>query len=80
MDDLTNNDNYVEGDSTLPVPTAQVGLRPLWKPDAGNQLTVIRDLGQALEAHGTITAAQRATAKGLAEKSPGKPIAEIYFE
>ena len=79
MDDFTN-DEHISGGDTLPVSSAQVGLRPLWTPDPGTQLTVIRDLGQALEAHGTINAAQRATAKGLAEKNPGKPLADIFFE
>ncbi|MEM7624775.1 MAG: GspE/PulE family protein [Planctomycetota bacterium] len=80
MDDFTNDEYNPDGGESLPIPAAQVGLRHLWAPASNTQLTVIRDLGQALEAHGAISAAQRATARGLAEKNPGKPLADIFYE
>ena len=64
----------------LPVPASAVGLTDLWQPAATTAVAVIRDLGQALEAHGTIDQAQLTTARGVAEKSPGKPLADIFFE
>ncbi|MEO1236962.1 MAG: ATPase, T2SS/T4P/T4SS family [Planctomycetota bacterium] len=67
------------GDASLPVPAAQVGLRDLWAP-ASTALVVQRDLGKALEANGTVSAAQLVTARGVVEKSPGKQLADVFFE
>lgn len=74
MDDFEN-----DGNTSLPVPNSQVGLKDLWAPSS-TALVTVRDLGKSLEANGTISAAQLVTARGVAEKSPGKPLAEIFFE
>ncbi|MEO0513937.1 MAG: GspE/PulE family protein [Planctomycetota bacterium] len=74
MDDFENN-----GRSNLPLPNNQVGLRDLWAPPT-TALVATRDLGKSLQANGTISAAQLVTARGMAEKSPGKPLADIFFE
>ncbi|MEM9883226.1 MAG: ATPase, T2SS/T4P/T4SS family, partial [Planctomycetota bacterium] len=68
-----------DASAALPVRGDEVGLRELWRPQT-TALVAVRDLGKALEANGTINAAQLATARGVAEKSPGKPLADIFFE
>ena len=79
-EDPAPGDPAADAEASLPVHTSQVGLRHVWAPEPGAELSVIRDLGQVLEAHGTISGAQRTTARGLAEKNPGKPLADIFFE
>ncbi|MEM1107387.1 MAG: GspE/PulE family protein [Planctomycetota bacterium] len=74
MDDLIDDNN-----ASLPVPTSQVGLKELWAPSS-TALVTVRDLGATLEADGVITGAQLATARGVSEKSPGKPLTDIFFE
>lgn len=68
-----------DGNTSLPVPHNQVGLKDLWAPSS-TALVAVRDLGKSLQANGTISAAQLVTARGVAEKSPGKPLADIFFE
>ncbi|MEM9916175.1 MAG: ATPase, T2SS/T4P/T4SS family, partial [Planctomycetota bacterium] len=74
MDEFVN-----DGNTSLPVPADQVGLKDLWTPSSTGLVTV-RDLGKSLEANGTISAAQLVTARGVAEKTPGKPLADIFVE
>lgn len=74
MDSFKNN-----SEASLPVPTSQVGLKDLWAPSS-TALVANRDLGKSLEVNGIISAAQLVTARGVAEKSPGKPLADIFFD
>ncbi|MBB6431322.1 GspE/PulE family protein [Algisphaera agarilytica] len=72
-------DQFEHDSNALPVPADQVGLKDLWAPST-TALVAVRDLGKSLEANGIISAAQLATARGVAEKTPGKPLADIFFD
>ena len=56
-------------------------LSELWRPDA-DQERVARsnDLGEALLAAQLITTEQLSQARSIAEKSPGKPLADIFYD
>lgn len=64
----------------LPVPTSQVGLSDIWRPEGGTALMTVRDLGRVLQADGVIDAAQLATARASQEKDPGRRIEDIFRE
>ncbi|MEM9420051.1 MAG: GspE/PulE family protein [Planctomycetota bacterium] len=72
-------ERFEHDSNALPVPASQVGLKDLWAPSS-TALVAVRDLGKSLEASGVISAAQLATARGVAEKTPGKPLADIFFD
>jgi type IV pilus assembly protein PilB len=77
---ISNPDPPENPSRNLPVPQDRVGLTELWRPDDSAALAVIRDLGQALEASDAVSAAQLAAARSAAEKSPGKPLADIFCD
>ncbi|QQE12004.1 Flp pilus assembly complex ATPase component TadA [Planctomycetota bacterium] len=56
-------------------------LSDLWSPDAPEEVSNTgRDLSQLLLEAGVITVAQLASGKKVAEQSPGKNLADIYFD
>ena len=67
-------------DANLPVPTSQVGLSDIWRPESGNALMTVRDLGRVLQANGVIDAAQLVTARASQEKDPTRRIEDIFRE
>ena len=66
--------------SHLPVPTAQVGLSDIWRPEGGTALMTVRDLGRVLQSDGVIDAAQLATARASQEKDPARRLEDIFRE
>ena len=66
--------------SHLPVPTAQVGLSDIWRPEGGTALMTVRDLGRVLQSDGVIDAAQLATARASQEKDPTRRLEDIFRE
>ncbi len=66
--------------SHLPVPTAQVGLSDIWRPEGGTALMTVRDLGRVLQSNGVIDAAQLATARASQEKDPTRRLEDIFRE
>ena len=64
--------------SHLPVPTAQVGLSDIWRPEGGTALMTVRDLGRVLQSDGVIDAAQLATARASQEKDPTRRLCLLY--
>ncbi len=67
-------------DANLPVPTSQVGLSDIWRPEGGTSLMTVRDLGRVLQSEGVIDAAQLATARASQEKSPERRLEDIFRE
>src|SRR5690349_21794530 len=55
-------------------------LSELWTPDAAAQAPPTADLGEVLLQAGTITAAQLTTARSVAAKTPGKSMADIFYD
>ncbi|WP_432800304.1 GspE/PulE family protein [Poriferisphaera sp. WC338] len=58
-------------------------LSDLWTPESepeAENAVVAKDLSQALLEAGVITTAQHSAAKSVSDKTPGKDIADIYFE
>ncbi len=55
-------------------------LSDLWVPEDRGEAPAARELGQALLDAGVITAGQLAGARTVAEKTPGKPLADILHE
>jgi len=76
-----SDDGPVAG--AAPVPTAAAAgnaLSDLWSPDEQHLPAVQDDLGQALLSAGALTAAQLTSARTVLEQSPGKRLADIFFE
>ena len=56
-------------------------LSELWRPDEGQGRATQRDdLGQALLEAEIVTAEQLSNARAIAQKSPGKPLADIFYD
>jgi len=62
-------------------PGSSGALSDLWSPDdEAHDASAAGDLGQALLKAGAVTAEQLATAQNVVKKSPGKTLADIFYE
>ncbi len=67
--------------SPAPIPRrATESLSDLWTPDDEPETTAIRDLAQVMLDNGAISPAELTSARGVISKTPGKKMADIFFE
>lgn len=64
-----------------PIPRrATESLSDLWTPDDEPEAATVRDLAQVMLDNGAITPAELTSARSVISKTPGKKMADIFFE
>ena len=81
LDQLDNGEDRPSERDSANQEAFSTSLSDLWSPDADDQRDARNgDLGQALLDSQTITAEQLTNARAVAQKSPGKALADIFYD
>jgi len=70
-----------EGGAPAPIPRrATESLSDLWTPDDEPEVVSVRDMAQVMLDNGAISPAELSSARSVISKTPGKKMADIFFE